>query len=449
MIRAVLLLVSLSVAAAVPLQDSSLDLLEIVYQNEPSMVFLGSPSIVRTSRGTLLASHDFFGSNYNGKPRVTIIFASTNDGVNWRQISTLSPSYWSTLTVYNGSVYAIGTMSDYGGGIIVYKSADDGQSWTSLQVFGGSFATGPTPIVIASGVLYRAIEYWNAPYRWPNDFDAAVIACNLSYAPHDATLTYDPIMDKRAWTLSPPLVYNTSWSSLSMTAPGYLEGNIVVLPPAASLNEPRILNVLRFNSDPYANRAIILEYNRRQNTLGFVSFIDPFYGGMSKFTVRYDPHSRAYLTISNVVNNKLNNTSQRNVLVLCYTFDVVGLQNWTIATTLLQDDTGLDYADSIKYTGFHYVDWQFDHNQSNSSTGDGGINGHAPTRGSCIRWNEEGCGDDIIYAIRTSYRGANSYHNSNRITFKVLHNFRRYLNITATTSAAVATNVNTNEIAEL
>ena len=31
--------------------------------------------------------------------------------------------------------------------------------------------------------------------------------------------------------------------------------------------------------------------------------------------------------------------------------------------------------------------------------------------------------DDIIYLIRTSYRGANSYHNSNRLTFKRLPNF--------------------------
>ena len=32
-------------------------------------------------------------------------------------------------------------------------------------------------------------------------------------------------------------------------------------------------------------------------------------------------------------------------------------------------------------------------------------------------------GADIIYLIRTSYRGANSYHNSNRLTFKRLPNF--------------------------
>ena len=28
--------------------------------------------------------------------------------------------------------------------------------------------------------------------------------------------------------------------------------------------------------------------------------------------------------------------------------------------TLLADDTGLTWPDSLRYTGFHYADWQFD-----------------------------------------------------------------------------------------
>ena len=62
--------------------------------------------------------------------------------------------------------------------------------------------------------------------------------------------------------------------------------------------------------------------------------------------------------------------------------------------TLLHDDTGLAPQDSVRYTGFHYVDWRFDG------------------------------ADDIVYAVRTGYRGANSYHNSNFITFKRLADFR-------------------------
>ena len=49
---------------------------------------------------------------------------------------------------------------------------------------------------------------------------------------------------------------------------------------------------------------------------------------------------------------------------------------------------------SAAYTGFHYVDWIFD-------------------------------GDDILYAVRTGYRGSNSYHNANRMTVKRIKDFRK------------------------
>lgn len=35
-------------------------------------------------------------------------------------------------------------------------------------------------------------------------------------------------------------------------------------------------------------------------------------------------------------------------------------------------------------------------------------------------------GDDIMYAVRTAYRGAFSYHNANRLTFKRLTNYKQY-----------------------
>jgi hypothetical protein len=46
-------------------------------------------------------------------------------------------------------------------------------------------------------------------------------------------------------------------------------------------------------------------------------------------------------------------------------------------------------------TGFQYVDWQFD-------------------------------GDDIIYLVRTAYRGAIRYHDSNWIIYRVLKDFRTF-----------------------
>jgi len=110
---------------------------------------------------------------------------------------------------------------------------------------------------------------------------------------------------------------------------------------------------------------------------------------MTKFTIRYDIETKLYLTISN------NNTdpefpSQRNVLSL-HTSD--NLINWHHKITLLEDDLGIPYKESIRQTGFQYVDWQFD-------------------------------GDDIIYVVRVAYDGAHNFHDANRITFHKLEKFR-------------------------
>ena len=64
--------------------------------------------------------------------------------------------------------------------------------------------------------------------------------------------------------------------------------------------------------------------------------------------------------------------------------------------TLLQDDSGLPYNQSIELTGFQYPDWQFD-------------------------------GEDIICLVRTAYDGAHNFHDSNRITFHRIKNFRRLI----------------------
>jgi hypothetical protein len=120
-------------------------------------------------------------------------------------------------------------------------------------------------------------------------------------------------------------------------------------------------------------------------------FLD-FRGGMTKFTIRRDPQTGLYLTLSN------NNTdptcpTQRNVLSLHASDD---LRHWRHVRTLLTDDTGLAPADLLRLTGFQYADWQFD-------------------------------GADLICLVRTAYGGAHNYHDANYITFHRLEHFRDLL----------------------
>ena len=138
--------------------------------------------------------------------------------------------------------------------------------------------------------------------------------------------------------------------------------------------------------------------------MAFVKLID-LPGGQTKFTLRrYDATSGAggggFLALTNPVVDAAC-PSQRNVLALAAaaaanssggtaTAGEPGpstlLGPWRVVATLAQDDTGFAPQDSARYTAFSYVDWVFD-------------------------------GDDILYAARTGYRGAFSYHNTNRITF--------------------------------
>src|SRR5262245_13774810 len=105
------------------------------------------------------------------------------------------------------------------------------------------------------------------------------------------------------------------------------------------------------------------------------------------------PSGRYYTISSNVTqqNIALGLVYARNNLVFAASEDAL---HWRVCTTLLTDDTGFGPVDSARYTGFHYVSWHFDE-------------------------------EDIIYVIRTAYRGANSYHNSNRMTFKRIANFAK------------------------
>jgi hypothetical protein len=44
-----------------------------------------------------------------------------------------------------------------------------------------------------------------------------------------------------------------------------------------------------------------------------------------------------------------------------------------------------------------------------------------------VDWQFDGGPDgaeDLVLALRTAYRGANTYHNSNRLTFKRVSSFR-------------------------
>jgi hypothetical protein len=368
---------------------------QLRWQDPATKTYLGSPSLVRLPDGALLASHDYFGPgcprNHEGEEHLTSVYRSEDDGVTWRNVTHIANAFWSTLFVHRGAAYLFGCSQQYGS-IVIRRSDDGGFTWThpadghsGLLFRGGYYHTAPNyhcapvPLLVKEGRIYRAFEDCD-PCVWGSGFRALVVS-----APEEADL-----LDAASWTMSNKLSFDPAWVPPGwgkLTRPGWLEGNCVEAPGG------EIWNVLRFNSDPLADRAAVVTVHDGGRRIAFdpaTGFID-FPGGMTKFTIRRDSVTGCYLTLSNPNTNPALGASQRNRLVLCASED---LRTWREYRVLLGDDSGLDEMQSRQMTGFQYVDWHFD-------------------------------GADILYLVRTAYGSAHNFHDSNRITFHRLVNFRQ------------------------
>ena len=369
-----------------------MNLNHVKFQDPATKTYLGSPSIVRLADGDLLVTHDYFGKgcprNHEAEEHLSSVYRSSDDGVTWTNVTHIAGAFWCNLFLHHGGLYLLGTSQQYGS-IVIRRSTDNGNTWTHpMDVTSGLISRGgpfhappnyhcaPMPVLSKDGRLYRAFED-NDPCDWPRGFRSLVIS-----ASGDADL-----LDASSWTLSNKLVYDPAWTPAAWGAvqrPGWLEGNVVEGPNG------KLWNILRMNSAPVVDKAAMVKVEDDGKRVSFdpeTGFID-LPGGMTKFSIRRDPETGLYLTISNN-NTDPGRASQRNVLSFHCSAD---LRSWKHVTTLLEDDSGLNHEDSVRFTGFQYVDWQFD-------------------------------GPDIIYIVRMAYKGAHNFHDANRVTF---HRIRGY-----------------------
>ena len=168
---------------------------------------------------------------------------------------------------------------------------------------------------------------------------------------------------------------------------GWLEGNLIEAPDGSLKYMTRI-----HLAQP--NKAAILDVSDDGSRLSFdyASGIIDFPGGHSRFIPRKDPVTGLYFTLTNYVDNP-DYFCERHELDLAVSED---LRNWRMIKQILKDDTGMSEFFSAHLTGFQYVDWLFD-------------------------------GDDIEFVCRTGYRGAHTFHDSNRITYHRIPGFRKLL----------------------
>jgi len=369
---------------------------EVRYQDPATKTYLGSPSLIRLDNGHLLATHDYFGPgcprNHENEEHLTSVYRSSDDGQTWTNVTHIANAYWSTLFKHRGAIYLLGASQQYGS-IVIRRSTDNGNTWThpkdeksGLLFKGGFYHTppnyhcAPVPILVKDGRLYRAFEDCD-PCVWGTGFKSLVIS-----APEDADL-----LNAGLWRMSNKLSYEPAWTPSAwgkLPRPGWLEGNVLETPSG------EIWNILRFNSTPVVDKAAIVKVHDEGRRItfdpatGFISFP----GGMTKFTIRRDPVTKLYLTLSNN-NTDPSHANQRNVLSLHASEDLV---HWRHVKTLLEDDSGLPWPESVRVTGFQYPDWHLD-------------------------------GEDLIALVRTAYGGAHNFHDANRITFHKVERFRELL----------------------
>jgi hypothetical protein len=194
------------------------------------------------------------------------------------------------------------------------------------------------------------------------------------------------LLNAANWTATNCIPYDSTY--LEGKFGGWLEGNVTITP------EGNLVDILRVATSE-KGRDLVAVVNISEDGLiasfnpstGFIDFV----GGAREFSIRYDERSKRYWTITNMVTDgffDMDAGSIRNTLVLKSSSD---LKNWTVQKILL-------HHPDVKKHASQYIDWQFD-------------------------------GSDIIFLSRNSYDdrfgGANSYHNSNYLTFHRIKNFRR------------------------
>ena len=339
--------------------------------------YLCDPTFVRTPSGALVAAMDVYA--HSGPQTLEILFRSEDNGKTWRYVCDLLPAYWGTLFMHRGVMYMLCTTTE-NGHLMIGASYDEGYTWTrpTLLFIGGNtnqsegFQRQPMPIIEHNGKLITNVEFgsWTSPTRY-----------------QIATLSIDAeadLLDPANWRLSEFTPYDHSWPGSPIGGPiSLLEGSIF------EAKDGKLLNLLRMQIQyctPNYGKACLLELdpNDLEAAPKFHSIIDMPTGANSRTHILQDPVEGKYWGIGNLVISA-ETPRQRNIMALVVSDDGY---DWRVAKLLL-DYRHLD----PQYVGFQYTSFIFD-------------------------------GDDLIYISRTSFNGANNYHNANCHTLGVVKNFR-------------------------
>jgi hypothetical protein len=390
--RSIFLISFLLFAMCTPVRrKDSLPGIAITHYPASSGIYVGCPGIAMIGEGVYLAKHSEFGpGSSEWESAITHVFRSDDAGQTWYHVSMVNGLFWASIFAHKDAVYLFGTDKHHGNTVIM-RSDDQGTTWTvpndenSGLLLEGQFHTAPVPVLIHSGRIWRAMEDatgtktgsegpWGGPQYGSFMMSASV----------DADLLH-----RDNWTISNVIDRDQEW--LGGHTRAWLEGNAVMTP------QGEVATILRLNflqdAPVTGGMAAFVHVNDDGKRITFdpeKDFID-FPGGAKKFTIRYDPESNRYWSLTNFVpshHQGLKNAANiRNTLALVSSNNLI---DWQVNSIVL-------YHPDIDKHAFQYVDWLFE-------------------------------GEDIIAVSRTAYDdgmgGAKNAHDANYLSFHRIENFR-------------------------
>lgn len=338
---------------------------------------LCSPTLVRLPSGALMTAMDVFSAEF-GNSKLTLLFKSTDNGVSWRYVTDIFPSFWPKLFVHRGALYLFSGSQDYGD-MLIGRSDDEGETWTApTHIISGCGPAemgphkGPMPVIEHNGRLYTAIDYG----CWRHQLHAN----GLLSIDADADL-----LNAGNWAYTPFTQFDPSWPGAPAgPCPGCIEGNAVVAPDGVIRNYLRIDIA---NCVPNTGKAVVLRGDNDDPEAPLVldRIVDCPLGSNSKFQLYRDPVTGKYIMIGTEQSAQ---TPGRTVLSMAVSED---FYTWRVVKRIL------DYRHSDpSRIGFQYPDWIFD-------------------------------GDDILLLVRTAFGPSANFHDANYQTFLRIENFRQYL----------------------